>query len=136
MEALVSARLLLQDTNRAEGIWKTARKSRPRDERFLRRLFFLYHDLHRSNEAAKVDRPLLEVNPFDYAVHGRYAHVPVKLDRISKAIEQAEIAVQLNPSSYEIYEWLSQGYIATGDKEKSDKNREICESLRVDATRE
>lgn len=136
MEALGTAYLLLQDPNRAEGIWKASLKHRPRDERFLRRLFFLYHDQNRNTEAVKVARQLLEVNAFDYEVHGRYAHVLGQLDRLAEGINHAEIAVDLNPSSYEIYEWLSEVCGATGDQVKAEKYRKLYDSLRLDATRE
>lgn len=129
IEALGTAYYFAEDSGRAELIWEKGLALRASDERFLRRLMFLYHDTGQIEKGVRAAGLLIEVNAWDYEVYGRLAHMYGQLGRLDLGISAAERAIFLNPSAVEIYDWLGNAYEAVGNTELREKNRRLYQSL-------
>lgn len=132
LDALGTAFYLVDDPGRAEQFWKQGLAKKSTDERFLRRLMFLYHDTGQHEKGIKMAGSLIKVNSWDFEVYGRLAHMYGQTGLLDEGIQSAERAIYLNPSAVEIYAWLANAYKVTGNTELSDKNLRLYESMARD----
>lgn len=129
VDAMGAAFFLVDDVTSAERIWQSGLQMMPRDERFLRRLFVLYHDNGRIREAIDVGEQLIGVNDWNHEYHGRLAHLYGQAGRLRDGIASAERALELNPSAYRIHDWLAQAYAAIGNEAASQRHRDFSRAL-------
>ncbi|WP_077023143.1 multiheme c-type cytochrome [Fuerstiella marisgermanici] len=129
LDALGAAYSLLDDDGATERTWRAGLNQKPTDERFLRRLFLHYHDHGRTDEAIRIGLRLLEVNARDPEYLGRMAHLLGQKGQLTRAVEYAERAVQIDPQAERVHSWLVDAYLALGDKEASDRHASIAKQL-------
>ncbi|MDG1894711.1 MAG: multiheme c-type cytochrome [Fuerstiella sp.] len=129
VDALGTAYSLADELSSAQSTWEAGLKLAPRDERFLRQLFYLYHDSGQLEKALQRGTQLIQVNPWDYEYHGRLAHILGQTGRIEDGIRAAKQALEVNPSAYQVHGWLAEVYARRNDPESSQRHRDLCESL-------
>jgi hypothetical protein len=127
--ALGTAYSLADELSSAQTTWEAGLKLAPRDERFLRQLFILYHDAGQLDKALQRGRQLILVNPWDYEYHGRLAHILGQMGRIDDGIRAAKQALKVNPSAYRLHGWLAEVYTRRNDLKSSRHHRDLYESL-------
>lgn len=130
LEALGTACFLTDDFRLAEETLLQGLAIAPRDERFLRRLFVLFHESGQMERAIEFGKQVIEVNPWDFEYHGRLAHVLGQTGRFEEGIQAAENALRISPSAFRIHGWLSEVYQARGNAGKAEHHRQQYESLR------
>ncbi|MEZ6128293.1 MAG: multiheme c-type cytochrome [Planctomycetaceae bacterium] len=129
LDALGAAYSLLDERTAAEQAWQSGMRLMPTDERFLRRLFFHYHDHERLQEAVQIGDRLLAVNSWDPEYLGRMAHLLGQAGQLPQALEYAKRAVELNPRAVRVHGWLADAYSALGNKEASAEHAAILKLL-------
>ena len=129
IEALGTALFLVGDMVASESVWKTGLNQLPTDERFLKRLFVMYHENGRLPDALLIGKRLIEINDFDYQYHGRLAHIQGQMNRTAGGLKSALRAIEINPSVYMIHGWLAEIYAAMGDEAASKTHQNLYDLL-------
>ncbi|MBC7819859.1 MAG: hypothetical protein IAG10_23495 [Planctomycetaceae bacterium] len=123
-------KLLLGKTPEARALWQSGLALEPRSESLLVRLAFFSHDLRDLPAAADYFDRLFEVNPSHAAFHGRQAHILGQLGNFDRAIQEANRAIELDPTLSQVHEWLAQVHQRRGQKDLSKYHQEMARKLR------
>lgn len=129
-EYLGVAKLLLGNLSEAQSLWVSGLTVAPRHESLLVRLAFFSHDMKDLNSAAAYFDRLFEVNTSHAAFHGRQAHILGQLGDFDRAIEEANRAIELDPTLSQAHEWLAQVHKIRRQDDLSKHHQEISRKLR------
>ncbi len=109
----------------AERYCRRALEVQPNNETALEELVMLYHETERWEEGVTRADRLLRLDPTNYNVWGRKAHMLGNLDRLPEGIAAARRAIELQPLESQIHDWLAEAYRVSGEAELSRKHREL-----------
>lgn len=128
-EWLGVAKLLIDNPSDAKELWESGLALNPQCETLLVRLAFFSHDTKDLHAAFKYFDRLFEVNPAHAAFHGRLAHILGQLGDFDRAIQEANKAIDLDPTLSQAHEWLARVYQLRRENELSKHHREQARKL-------
>ena len=129
IEWLGVTKLLIGNASETKELWTSGLAQNPQCEALLVRLAFFSHDTNDLQAAAKYFDRLFGVNPAHAAFHGRQAHILGQLRDFDRAIQEANKAIELDPTLSQAHEWLARVYQLRRDNEQSKYHREKARKL-------
>ena len=129
IEWLGVAKLLVGNKSEAKKLWISGLDQNPQCEALLVRLAFFSHDTNDLPAATKYFDRLFEVNPAHAAFHGRQAHILGQLGDFDRAIQEANKAIELDPTLSQAHEWLARVYQLRRENDLSKYHREQARKL-------
>jgi hypothetical protein len=110
-------------------MWKLALAIEPQRELTLRAMALLLQKLGRNAVAKPYFESYLQVQPWNALMWRRYSLLLSQLGQPEQAIQAAGKAIEIDPSHGKTYEWLSGLYDRIGDRNASQRYRELFERL-------
>ncbi len=118
-----------QEFGRARHFLTQAIKLEPQHEWSLELLAIMQHESQEPTTAIPYYEQLVEINPWRPEYHGRYAHVLGLRKQFDVGIQEANRALELNPTLLQTHHWLSQAYRQRGNTEQSQKHAAILKQF-------
>ena len=112
--------------------WRHLLELEPENETALERLATLHQERREFQASAPLFDRLLKLMPWRHDLHGRYALSLGQLSQLDSGIEIAERGLELNPSAWQLHDWLSDAYTITGKPDRAEFHRLRSELMRPD----
>lgn len=130
LDALAIAAIMQGAPDRAVRYWKEALAIKPEHEGILLSLAVHYQQEGNLIESRRYFERLLEINPWDAQIQGRYSSVLHRLGETEKAIAAAEKGLAFDPTLEMLYEWLAILHTGQGNMAEARRYRNRLARLR------
>jgi Flp pilus assembly protein TadD len=114
----------------AMAAWREVLELDPENETALERLAILLQERREYHASVPVFDRLLKINPWRHDLYGRYALTLGHASQLGLGIQIAERGLELNPSAWQLHDWLADAYDLNGDTERAASHRVRSEALR------
>lgn len=121
---------MLGDRATADRCWQRSLELQPGNEAVLKSLtLFALRLFHDQDVALRYSQQLVEANPYLSEHHALRAEALHAAGRLGEAVQSAERAIQLDPTSIEIRRWLAEAYGQLGQEENQRSHQAIIQRM-------